>query len=208
MPSHLRTVYVPQQVAIIYEASAWSNLTFGLSSAKPERIKAILEHLQMPQTLAMVDQELMDLGRTGNYKPGSLEEEPEYPMNLFQCRTESYVGILALPHSEKAKIHLARALIMNPEVLVLQRPLSNFNDKFGDTILNMVREHVDNRGFALPEQTRSERRPRTVFLSPISVKELRKADSIWEVCGMQGIKTYQSVDDLDEDQLEQFHMAA
>jgi ABC-type uncharacterized transport system fused permease/ATPase subunit len=29
----------------------------------------------------------------------------------------------SLTYSEKVKIHLARALIMNPEVLVLQRPL-------------------------------------------------------------------------------------
>ena len=29
----------------------------------------------------------------------------------------------SLTYSEKVKLHLARALIMNPEVLVLQRPL-------------------------------------------------------------------------------------
>ena len=34
-----------------------------------------------------------------------------------------------LTYSEKVKIHLARALIMNPEVLVLQRPLQLGNFK-------------------------------------------------------------------------------
>eukprot|EP00747_Dinoflagellata_sp_TGD_P084854 gnl/TRDRNA2_/TRDRNA2_162675_c4_seq1.p1 gnl/TRDRNA2_/TRDRNA2_162675_c4~~gnl/TRDRNA2_/TRDRNA2_162675_c4_seq1.p1 ORF type:complete len:156 (-),score=12.73 gnl/TRDRNA2_/TRDRNA2_162675_c4_seq1:98-505(-) len=86
-----------------------------------------------------------------------------------------------LSYGEKAKLNLARALIMNPEVLVLQRPLSHYDSESGALMMGAIVEHVRNRGYCLPEITRPRRRPRTLFISPSTQGELRQADTIWEV---------------------------
>merc|ERR1719235_1783470 len=67
--------------------------------------------------------------------------------------------------SEGAKMHLARALIMNPEVMVMQRPLIHFAKEEKVKIMALLQEHVSNRGIGLPKEKVGLRRPRTVFLS-------------------------------------------
>lgn len=43
-----------------------------------------------------------------------------------------------LTYSEKVKIHLARALIMNPEVMVLQRPLHHYDNAMAQKVLQAM----------------------------------------------------------------------
>merc|ERR1719265_1164095 len=82
---------------------------------------------------------------------------------------------------EKAKIHLARALIVNPEVLVMQRPLYHFGESVASDMLGAMREYVDNRGLCLPKVTKSRRRPRTLFFSPTNYRQSKQADVVWEI---------------------------
>jgi len=71
MPSHLRTIYVPQQLLMIDGSSAWSNLTFGLSTADPARIRQILQKMDMPHTLELLDAEIKDVESTRAHKSGN-----------------------------------------------------------------------------------------------------------------------------------------
>ena len=48
-----------------------------------------------------------------------------------------------LAATDKAAIHLARALVMNPEVLVLNRPTIYFDDETQGEIFGLIKEHVD-----------------------------------------------------------------
>merc|ERR1712176_365485 len=73
---------------------------------------------------------------------------------------------LKMTYTEKAKLHLARALIMNAEVLVLQRPLSHYDEETGIGVLQLVREHVLGRGLMMPKESAGRRRPRTCFFVP------------------------------------------
>jgi len=208
MPSHLRTLFVPQHLSMIEDASAWSNLTFGLSGSDDDRVRLILKKLDMPQTLSLVDDELKQLEKVHSVNclidAGHGEA---YSTGMFHNSTKDHAaGIQALPYSEKAKVNLARALIMNPEVLVLQRPLANFNETTGSIMFDVIREHIANRGYALPESTCKERRPRTVFMSPVSAKELRGVDFIWEVDQGKGMKCYSSATEITEECLQAFHM--
>lgn len=66
---------------------------------------------------------------------------------------------------------------MNPEVLVLQRPLHHYDADTAKMVLGLLKavrnsilrlfskEHVANRGLALPAQGREHRRPRTCFFT-------------------------------------------
>merc|ERR1712226_960852 len=72
-----------------------------------------------------------------------------------------------LSYTEKVKLNIARAFVMNPEVLVLQRPLHPFSSGETDAqeVFGAIRRHVMNRGVHLDEATRHRRRPRTCFFS-------------------------------------------
>merc|ERR1719436_1364597 len=70
-----------------------------------------------------------------------------------------------LTDTAKSRLTLARAFVMNPEVLVIHKPTIAFNRQESEQMIAKLRQHVDERGLALPEQERAQRRPRTVFFS-------------------------------------------
>merc|ERR1712151_371802 len=86
---------------------------------------------------------------------------------------------LKLSYTEQVKIHLARALIMNPEVMVLQRPLHHFDSDKQQEILDVIKDHRDNRGVGMDPSTRGQRRPRTVFYTSESEELAKRADEMW-----------------------------
>merc|ERR1719253_1020211 len=45
-----------------------------------------------------------------------------------------------LNYTQKAKIHLARAFIMNPEVMVMLRPLYHFDEPVGRQMLTLIKQ--------------------------------------------------------------------
>merc|ERR1711879_8306 len=66
----------------------------------------------------------------------------------------------SLTNTELAKISLARAFVVNPEVLVLHRPLYGLKEKTASLVLNLIREQVVHRGLCLPQSSARNRRPR------------------------------------------------
>merc|ERR1712194_585440 len=71
----------------------------------------------------------------------------------------------ALPLSQLKGLHLARALIANPEVLALERPVDGFDRHTSDTIMRTLRQHVDERGLVIDDETKVRSRPRMVVLT-------------------------------------------
>lgn len=84
-----------------------------------------------------------------------------------------------LTYGERVKIHLARAFIMNPEVLVLQRPLHSGD--IAELVQGIIREFVDKRGICLSDSTFDKRTLRTCFFSPETKPQLMGADVIWRI---------------------------
>merc|ERR1712176_341542 len=76
---------------------------------------------------------------------------------------------------------MARAFIMNPEVLVLQRPGSVFNEVMEWKVLSAIKAHVDERGLAMCDASRHTRRPRSVFFTTDRKSQLAIADLVWVV---------------------------
>merc|ERR1711957_1015792 len=75
---------------------------------------------------------------------------------------------------------IARALIMNPEVMILQKPLRNCNKPMTKMALEVFDSHVRERGLFLPETDRKHRRPRTLFFSATR-DQARESDVIWQI---------------------------
>lgn len=97
--------------------------------------------------------------------------------------------IRLLTWTEKAKIHLARALVMNPEIMVADRPLSHYDEHEGDRILRIISEHVSGRGIEMPAASAGRRRPRTVFFSAETFDQEAQAHVIWNICSQsKGVK--------------------
>merc|ERR1712025_395883 len=81
---------------------------------------------------------------------------------------------------DSAIIHLARAFIMNPEVYLMQRPLSNFSGIRAMSVLKDVfRQCVTDKGLCMPEKGKADRRPRTLFFTPETREQAEAADIAW-----------------------------
>merc|ERR1711862_779590 len=80
---------------------------------------------------------------------------------------------------ERICIHLARAFITNPEVLILHKPLELFDSKMENRLKHLMNAHVDERGLGLTAADRIFRRPRTVFFSSNELVEEDDYDDVW-----------------------------
>jgi len=85
-----------------------------------------------------------------------------------------------LNYTDKVKIHLARAFIMNPEIMLLHRPLLHFSDETSRLVLTLILEHLNSRGLCLPTEG-PRRRPRTVFYSTDFDWQASAADVVWHL---------------------------
>jgi len=185
VPTHLRILHVTQE-AMLLNTSLLHNLTFGCAAdetpAIMPRLTNILKRLHMDN--------LLDELHRAEREQSEFSDEPEetFPGCGQCCATdddtsgqEDGAWQKGLSYASKAKIHLARALIMNPEVMVLQRPLSHFNHKEQKVVLELLNEHVKHRGLGLPPETACHRRPRTIFLSVETEKQAVVANVRWRM---------------------------
>merc|ERR1711908_18918 len=78
---------------------------------------------------------------------------------------------------------------MNPETIILQRPLRNYYTKTSQKILEVMKDHCRQRGLGLPDEEVLYRRPRTIFFSAENVDQAAVADVIWQMVPMGGSTT-------------------
>lgn len=160
VPTHLRLLHVTQE-PLMMNLSLWKNLTFGITNPNDvdaERVKTILERLKMHASLEFI-RKAQDAGWQD-----------------------------ALTYTEIVKVHVARAFIMNAEVMVLQRPLHHFEATAAELILSMLKRHVLERGLCMQQgNAMRHRRPRTVFFSPETVPQARQADVIWQISNVSTV---------------------
>merc|ERR1719440_1790179 len=83
-----------------------------------------------------------------------------------------------LSRSDRALLHIVRALIYNPEVLVIHNPTLLLDRQLRQVCLDALRDFVDERGLEMPVETRRKRRPRTVIFSTTNIDGVKIADKI------------------------------
>jgi ABC-type multidrug transport system fused ATPase/permease subunit len=199
---HLRILFVSQEPTILLDMTLWENLTLGcpdgidpalvnsiLAEMKMDRVLAALEHFQALQTGGKKDQgesgefSSRDLllggdggksARKGESKGGGEGLDPA------KMRKELEAWFEKLNYTDKVKIHLARAFIMNPEVMIMHRPLYHFSDSVAEKVLQLMKQHHKNRGMCMPLTTLGRRRPRTLFYTTDADWQDNEADLIWK----------------------------
>lgn len=169
---------------IILARSAWENLILACDEdhAEPHRVVDILVYLEMSFVQQVVKSDLQQLGL--------LTPELSQKCDLNKIENDHLHGeddVLRwrsrLTDSEVAKIHLARAFIMNPEVLILQRPFRRFSEGKGERkrLMYAIQEHLAQRGLATGPTTVGRRRPRTVFFTSETQSQEEEADVVWTI---------------------------
>eukprot|EP00929_Paragymnodinium_shiwhaense_P098574 TRINITY_DN60035_c0_g1_i1.p1 TRINITY_DN60035_c0_g1~~TRINITY_DN60035_c0_g1_i1.p1 ORF type:complete len:919 (-),score=186.16 TRINITY_DN60035_c0_g1_i1:78-2771(-) len=167
VPAHLRTVHVSMDPCML-TLSAFHDLTFGIVDKKQldnKRVAWILDKLDMSTMLELVKDDLTHDHK--KEKIGDHDTDTDWQKRLTG--------------TEQSMLHLTRALVMNPEVLVLQRPMHRFNGHRRQNVRDMLVSHVQQRGLCLPAAERHLRRPRTVVYSADEPEELEGADYVWKL---------------------------
>jgi len=175
IPPHLRVLHLSQE-AFFLHGTMLQNLIFNTSMTKVgglSRIKKICEVLQFPEAMMA---HLNEPDRENSAASGGSTDDDVF----------SWLGTLS--HSDYPRVNLARALIMNPECLVLHKPFLVFGDEEGHLIVAAIRKHVDEKGLELSVEQRKFRRPRTVFFSSSSQQGLEESDFVYHVGIEVGVK--------------------
>lgn len=183
--------------------SLWENISFGLPKSKG--IDNTEEGLRAQEVLRLFGDEHLatqlgkELAKVKRPAEGEEEEEEEEPSGMWQEKLTSL---------DRAIVHLARAFLMNPEILVLQRPLSNFaTDRARIVLDNVFKGFVHKKGVCLPEAGQADRRPRTLFFVCESQEQAQVADVVWalEVKDKAVSKVTMNVQELADPKKMEFH---
>jgi energy-coupling factor transporter ATP-binding protein EcfA2 len=92
-----------------------------------------------------------------------------------------------LTDSSSTRLTLARAFVMNPEVLLIHKPTRTVNAAETELFINMLRKHVEEKGIEMPVDDRRARRPRTVFFTTPEDGWIEGPDVCYEVSEKNGI---------------------
>jgi len=178
----LRVGYTPEVITYL---NLWENLTFGTINPEPHRVRRIFTRLglkgEKDHLLRMLDiesAEAFDPHRLPSTRRKSITVTlPPDPEELLKTHIADNGKAVApvigrawhacLSYSEKKRVHLVRALVHNPDVLVLHKPVDETDGPLMEKILQLLREFVDLRGVeldAFPEAV-ARRPPRTVFFT-------------------------------------------
>jgi len=180
VPSHLRTLHVSHDPMLMH-TSMLQNLALGLpdpgkiSEEGRQRIISILEMLNLTEVIEIINTE------AGKADVFDEDAEPDAEAEIKFRTNADGNWENTISHSVKVKVHLARALIANPEVMVIDRTLQGLDDEEAKKLLAIIFKHVEEKGLCLPEKGRAARRPRTVVFSTEDPAHAALADTILEV---------------------------
>lgn len=181
VPSHLRVLHVSREPMFL-RMSLTHNLTLGLPNEHKvnlDRVKAILSLLHMDELNQVIDDEMrLQAGRLKPRTDGLVDVGVAIEMADKSPKVIAWLEMLS--HSTRVKLHIARALIANPNVMILQSPLQSFNEEIADQVLDLLRLHVGSRGLGYSDSDVQHRRPRTVLFIADTVAQASKADTVWE----------------------------
>jgi len=168
VPSHLRILHVGNEPTF-FMGTLLENLTIGVrvgsSDGNPDRVWSICHRLGLHEDVL----EYLDQG-------------------------EALAWNQVLSQSQRHLLCVARGLIANPDLLVMHKPTSVFDEKTSFSILSMLREFVDCRGveagplYGEDPQAFHRRRPRTCIITSSKQQGIEIADKVFHVSKNTGIR--------------------
>mmetsp|Transcript_6403 Transcript_6403/g.19782 ORF Transcript_6403/g.19782 Transcript_6403/m.19782 type:complete len:784 (+) Transcript_6403:61-2412(+) len=161
VPPHLRILHLHNE-ALIMHGTLMQNLLLGQSL---ERVGG-MERVRRICTL--------------------LRFEPKLLEHLSNEDSKSWHTLLT--DTASSRLTLARAFLMNAEVMALHKPLSSFNKEEARRIMQLLRQHVAERGLELPEAEQRLRRPRTVFFTAGDMEPVAGVDKSYRISRSGGVE--------------------
>mmetsp|Transcript_27287 Transcript_27287/g.63563 ORF Transcript_27287/g.63563 Transcript_27287/m.63563 type:complete len:907 (-) Transcript_27287:119-2839(-) len=156
IPPHLRMLHVGSD-PMFFHGTLYANLTFGVHEgdrdACAERVVAILRRLELPEQV----------------------------IDLVHSEEQLAWGEV-LPLTQRHLLCVARALIANPDILVMHKPTLAFDERTSVNVLGLLKEFVVKRG--VEEQDEGEwhrRRPRTCVITSSKKHGVEIADQVFHV---------------------------
>jgi ABC-type multidrug transport system fused ATPase/permease subunit len=169
VPAHLRILHIAAE-PYFYKNTLHKNLTFGLHPDNPaasrERVRAICVSL------------------------GISEVTLRYLEDPTDCNSDECVQRwgLILSLTERHLLNIARALVFDPEVLIIHKPTLPFDERLSGRVLALLRQFVTERGIHLDPEQMTRRRPRTLIMSSAKIQGVKAADRILRVSKAHGLE--------------------
>ena len=188
VPPHLSIIHVENEPQIFRHMTLYENLTLGFKmgvTAPP--ITAICEVCERLGLAKRWIEHIKDEYRVAQRR---LRREPQRPLRVkdaHQAAAHSEVGPdhsasgwqNLLSATDRRVIHLARALVTNPHVLVLHRPLAALDEDVAAKVLAALRQFISRRSL-FSDSNPSNLLRRTVIFSSSTLDDnaLEAADDI------------------------------
>jgi len=167
IPSHLSTLHVSKDPSFV-EGSLFYNLTFGCADPNEnhmERVLAICTKLGLKKYI-------VDTVKDKSMTDGD------------------WLNVLS--STEIALLHVARALVTNPEVLCIHKPALFLNTELSDNMYAVLKEFVTNRGLEEKSDPQEfyHRRPRTCIVTArrVAGPAAECADAVYHISAEGGLQ--------------------
>lgn len=161
VPPHLRVLHVSHD-PFFRQDTLFQNMIYGVKPGDPdasnERVVNICKKLGITDNVL----EFLD--------PKS---------DKFEVIPSSWNEVLSL--TQRVLLHHARALIMNPELMVMHKPTTAFDENQAHRLYSCIKAYIQERGLGLDPEKRDLRRPRTCVITTSRVGGLEAADKVFHV---------------------------
>jgi len=202
LPEHLRSLNVSHDPIVFDSKDLLENICFGSRVLDEDasfendedaqnRLRKLCQRIGCDKKLMVrLDEDITK--RTEASKKKRKSKKADVPVTEEEEEDGEEVDhdhwCVHLSLSEKARIHLVRAFVYDPEIMVLHKPLNGLDQAEVTSTIALLREHVDNRGLENDPSLLNMRTPRSLFVSvgniDFSVDSLiQVSDELWRLPG-------------------------
>jgi len=162
VPSHLRVLHVTTP-PLFFKATFMDSITFGVTKGHPDgRLDRVVKICQR-----------IGLNLPENLKLLSSEQE--------------YDWLTVFSETERQLFSIARALVANPEVMCIHKPIDILTSNRANQVIEVLREFVDKRGIEQDPGMFHYRRPRTCFATTAKLEGCDKYHEVYHISREKGV---------------------
>eukprot|EP00928_Gymnodinium_smaydae_P020573 TRINITY_DN17948_c0_g4_i1.p1 TRINITY_DN17948_c0_g4~~TRINITY_DN17948_c0_g4_i1.p1 ORF type:complete len:879 (+),score=122.01 TRINITY_DN17948_c0_g4_i1:133-2769(+) len=185
VPTHMRILHINKDVGILH-GSLINNLIFNNDKQTCGGMRRIREICEMCGFTSRMLAELHDEPAPGTRRPSLVTNHALVQETIPYISGKTWET--GMSQADYARLSIARALILNPECLIMHMPFISFNDQCTKELTMLMRRHVEEKGLQFPASEKALRRPRTVFFSSSALERCYLAHQVFEVSIGNGIK--------------------
>lgn len=188
IPSHLSIVHVEQDAQLLGHMSLYENITLGYKSAwripKIDQICEVCVRLGLAQKwISHIRAEYAEIEqdkKRDKKKEWVKDHDAAIKVHVGSAINDQSFWQGLLSQTDRRIIQLARALLTNPHVLVIHRPLASLDEEVAECVLESLRAFIDQCLFTGASKSASSLLSRTVFFSSSTHDEaaIRAADRV------------------------------